>query len=214
MHTLDVAYNKYYFPTVLNRIKSRKRNHLKNFTLLTANCMAGYIYHQLGCSFQSPTVNLMMLQPDFYKLVQNLKVYSSKRFTELPTGVGGVPRGLLDDLVVNFTHYRTYQDGIEAWYKRFHRVDYSNIYIIATDRDGVGKSDIKALGNVKCKKILCFTADKYDYPWCFQIEQFAGESQIGDIIGKTLSGKWRFENFFDYVGWLNSDDGVAENFKI
>lgn len=65
MHIVDVIYNKFYPPTAMNRLRAKKRNKNQRFTLLTANCMGGYIYHQLGVGFLSPTINLMILQSDF-----------------------------------------------------------------------------------------------------------------------------------------------------
>jgi uncharacterized protein (DUF1919 family) len=211
---IDVLYNKYYPPTVINRMRLRKKNHNNSFTLLTANCMGGYIYHQLDVPFQSPTINLMMLQPDFYKLILNLPQYLSMNLADSGIRGGRCPVGKLGDLTVFFTHYADFEDGASAWEKRAQRVNYDNIFIIATDRDGVTEEDILKLSTVKCKKIICFTAKKYDYPYCFQVEEFKNDEQIGNILGKTLSGKWKFEKFFDFVGWLNNDDPVAEHFRL
>lgn len=47
-HFKDVLFNKYYPPTIINRIQSRARNKNRDFTLLAGNCTGGYIYHQLG----------------------------------------------------------------------------------------------------------------------------------------------------------------------
>lgn len=213
MHIVDVFYNKYYLPTVINRILLKKRNKNKSFSLLAANCMAGYIYHQLDVNFQSPTINLMMMQPDFYKFISNLKYYLSLDFVEVENQEG-CPAGRLDDIIVYFTHYHTFEAGVSAWKRRTARMDFDNLYIIASDRDGVTSGDIENLVAVKCKKLVCFTAKKYDYPYCFQVKEFQEDNQIGDIIGKTLSGKWKFERFFDFVGWINSDDPISEHFRI
>ena len=213
MHIVDVFYNKYYLPTVINRISLKKRNKNKSFSLLTANCMAGYIYHQLDVNFQSPTINLMMLQTDFYKFISNLKYYLSLDFLEVENQ-GGCPVGRLDDITVYFTHYQTFEAGVSAWKRRTARIDFDNLYIIASDRDGVTDEDIESLGKIKCKKLICFTAKKYELSYCFQVKEFIDEECIGNILGKTLSGKWKFERFFDYIGWLNSDNTEAEAFRI
>ena len=202
MHIKDVFYNKYYLPTVINRLRLKNKNHNKHFSLFTANCIGGYIYHQLNVNFLSPTINLMILQPD----------YLSLDFVEIKN-TEGCPKGRLGDIVVNFTHYQNFSQAVSAWKRRSKRVDFDNLYIIATDRDGITDKDIESLGKVKCKKLVCFCSKKYDYPYCFFVEEFRGETCVGDIIKKTLAGKWKFEKFFDFVAWLNSDDLVAENFK-
>lgn len=68
-HNLDVFYNKYYPPQLLFRNRQRKRLKNKQFTLLTGNCIGGYLYHQLGLPFSTPTVNMMILNQDFKKLI-------------------------------------------------------------------------------------------------------------------------------------------------
>lgn len=213
MHIIDVLYNKYYLPTIINRFILRNKNRNTDFSLLTANCMGGYIYHQLGVKFASPTINLMMSQKDFYKYIANIDYYNGLKFQDLGFQ-GGVPVGLLGDLTINFTHYKSFDDGANSWYKRAKRINPHKLYIIATDRDGVSYDDIKTLASIKCAKLLVFTAKQYDLPFCFKVDAFDGCDQIGNIMGKTISGKWRFEKFFDFCSWLNDDDPIAEHFKI
>lgn len=213
MHILDILYNKYYLPTLFHRVRNKKNNCNQNFTLLCANCMGGYIYHQLGVKFQSPTINLMMLQTDFIKMISDLPHYLSLDFVEKESK-SGCPVGMLGDITVYFTHYSSFPEAISAWKKRAKRVNYDNLYIIASDRDGMTRDDIERLGNVKCKKLVCFTAKKYEYPWCFQVKEFENDRQIGSILKKTITGKWKFETFFDYIGWLNGEGVIAEDFRI
>lgn len=211
-HYEQVFYNKYYPPTVIHRIISRRNNKNKDFSILCGNCMGGIICNKLNVPFLSPTVNLMMSQPDLYKLLMNLSDYLSSDFEELPAME--VPRGRLKDIVINFTHFNSYDDGVKAWKRRCGRINYNNLWVIATDRDGVTEEDIASLQHVDCRGLVVFTAKKYDYPYCFQLKQFEGQNQIGDIMQQTIYGKRFFEIYFDYVRWLNSDDKVAEHFRL
>ena len=213
MHLLDIVYNKYYLPTVINRERAKRQNRNTDFTLFCANCMGGYIYHQLGVEFKSPTINMMIMQPDFYKLVANIEQYMKMDFVEVRNG-SRVPCGRLGDITVYFTHYNTFEDGVRSWKERSQRINMDNLYIIATDRDGVSCEDIAALQKIKCKKLLVFTAKKMNFPYCFWLPQYEQQGMVGNIIKKTLSGKWLFETFFDYVGWLNSEDDFAEHFRV
>ena len=212
IHYEQVFFNKYYLPTIISRVTSRKRNKNKDFTILCGNCMGGLIYHKLDVPFLSPTVNLMILQPDFYRLIQNLNMYIKSDFEEIPPR--SCPRGSLDGIIVNFTHYNSFDNGVVAWKRRCERINYDNLWIIATDRDGVTEKDIASLQNVPCRGLLVFTAKKYDYPYCFQLKQFENQGQIGDILRQTIYGKLYFELYFDYVSWLNSDDKVVEHFRL
>ncbi len=212
IHYEQVFFNKYYLPTIISRITSRRRNKNKDFSLLCGNCMGGLISHKLDVPFLSPTVNLMILQPDFYRLIRNLNEYIKSDFKEIPPK--SCPRGSLDGIIVNFTHYDSFKSAVAAWKRRCERINFDNLWIIATDRDGVTEEDIASLQNVPCKGLLVFTAKKYKYPYCFQLKQFENQGQIGNILRKTFYGKRYFELYFDYVGWLNSDDKVVEHFRL
>ena len=203
MRLVDILYNKYYPLTLLNKWRARRRNHKTHFTILCGNCIGGYMYHQLGVPFQSPTINLMMHQPALFKLVNNLDFYRRGEFVPI---VGG---GRLNDIDIYFTHYATFEDGREAWNKRFARINRDEIFIIASDRDGLTDEMISNYANVACKKLVIFTSRHYDLPYCFCVKDL-----VGNILKKTVWGKWYFETVFDWVGWLNSDDAVAEHFRI
>lgn len=58
------------------------------------------------------------------------------------------------------------------------------------------------------------TAKDYKYDCCLFIPAFKGMPHVGDLLGKTISGKWKFERYFDFVGWINSEDSKAQNFYI
>lgn len=213
-HYIDVFYNKIYPPQIFFRARQRKRLKNKNFSLLTGNCVGGYLYHQLGLEFTSPTINMMILNHDFKKMLLNLEHYLS--LTPIPyidPKFPSVPSGLLGDIVLHFTHYKSSEDGIRAWEKRKGRIDYDNLYVIISDI-GLTEDDIKALSDVKCKKIVVMTAKQYNYNHCLYLPAYEGQPHVGELLGKTLSGKWRFEKFFDFVGWVNSDDPIAQHYYI
>lgn len=213
-HWRDVFYNKYYPLTIINRNKCRSRNKKHDFTLLAGNCMGGYIYHQLGLKFSSPTINLMIYDDDFFRLVCNPHYYLSLEFTPYTDPqYPNVPSGKLNDVIVHFTHYKSFEEGVNFWNKRKIRIDWNNLYIIAADMR-LSDEQIAAYANVKCKKLVVFTSKKYDFPYCLHIKRFDGQPHVGPYIGKTYQGKWIFEQFFDYVGWLNSDDLVAQHFSL
>ena len=192
-HYQQVFYNKYYPPTVINRVLTRRRNKNFDFSIICGNCMGGLISHKLDVPFLSPTVNIMMSQSDFYK---------------------SYPRGKLKDITVNFTHFKNYNGAVQTWRRRCDRINFDNLWVIATDRDGITEQDIASLQGLECRGLVVFTAKKYAYPYCFQLKQFEDQGQIGDILQQTIYGKRYFELYFDYVGWLNSDDKVVEHFRL
>lgn len=213
-HYLDVTYNKYYPPQIIFR--SRQRQRLKNldFSLLTGNCVGGYLYHQLGLPFTSPTINMMIENQDFKKLLLNQDYYLSLTPTPyIDPKYPSTPAGLLGDIILHFTHYKSSEDGIEAWEKRKKRINFENLYVIISDID-LQPDDILELKSVRCKKIVVMTSKNWGYDHCLYIPDFEGMDYVGELLGKTISGKWRFEKYFDFVGWVNSDDRVTQHFYI
>lgn len=213
-HYKDLFFNKYYPLTILNRQRARRKNHNDNFSIICATCIGGYIYHQLGKKFQSPTINLNMFNSHFYKFIMNIEHYLSLGFVPTIDKIyPKIPSGKLDDIVVHFTHYPSYEEGVYFWNKRKTRLDLDNLYIICSDV-ALNDEQIKNLGKIKCKKMVVFTSKEYPYPYCLHVKRFDGMPQVGDYMGKTIFGKWKFEEFFDYVTWLNSDDQVAQHFCL
>ena len=208
MRLITILYNKYYPLTLLNKWMTRRRNRQKTLTILCGNCMGGYMYHQLGLPFQSPTINLMMHQPSLFKLVSNLEFYRKSEFAPIPGG------GRLQDIDIYFTHYNSFEDGCKMWHKRFDRIVDESIFIMASDRDGLTEEMIYKYADIPCKKLVIFTAKKYDLPYCFYVWEFKAQNEVGNLLKKTFWGKWYFETIFDWVGWLNSEDVVAEHFRI
>lgn len=211
-HYYEVFYNKYYPLSVLNRYHNRRRNHQKEISILCGNCIGGYMYYQLGVRFDSPTVNLVIT--DMYKYIMNLDYYNTRKLLNTNEFVGGgIPIAILDDIRIVLTHYATFDEGKSAWEKRVPRIHRDNMYVIDSDIS-LDEEKLRNYGTLKCKKLIIFTAKKYDYPYCFQVREFTNADKCGNILGKTITGKWKFEKFFDWVGWLNSDDPVAEHFRL
>lgn len=212
-HYISVFYNKYYPFTVYNRFRAKRRIKNKDFSLFCGDCMGGIIYHQLGLPFLSPTINTRIFQKDLCRMLLNLKEYMTYDIEKVPD-IEGFPSGRLKDMILTFTHFPSFEEGVKAWYRRRQKINYENLWIIVTDYDGVTEEDIASLQNVRCRGLVVFTSKKLDYPYCFYMKQFEGQEHIGDLLHKTLWGKRYFEKYFDYVAWLNSDDPVVEHFRI
>lgn len=213
-HIVDVIYNKYYPPQILFRNRQRKRLQNREFSLLTGNCVGGYLYHQLGLQFTSPTINLMILNQDFKKMILNLKYYMSLTpVVYHDPSFPNVPSAIIDDVIIHFTHYDTADEGIRAWEKRKGRINYDNLYIIISDID-LSENDIIDLQSAECKKIVVMTSKNYNYEHCLFLPAYQGQKHVGELLRKTIAGKWQFEHFFDFVGWVNSDVKSAKEYYI
>ncbi|AMH94278.1 TPR repeat-containing protein [methanogenic archaeon ISO4-H5] len=102
-----------------------------NLTILTDECTAALIYHQMGLQFLSPTILLKQSKNDYLKFVSNLEYYLSKQLIEIPSE-HGYPVGKLGDITLEFIHYHSFEDATEKWYDRVKRVNWENILILMT----------------------------------------------------------------------------------
>lgn len=52
--------------------------------LLSPRTVWGEVYHDWGLPFNSPTINLWMVQPDFLKFVTNIQYYIKEELSFSP----------------------------------------------------------------------------------------------------------------------------------
>ena len=113
-------------------------------SIISNNCFGGCIandYHMEHCS---PTVNLQILPEQFWRFCLNLKHYMDSElikpgefemnfyhkkwlnhmFGRIPTEF---PIALLDDILVCFQHYKSFEEAKDCWERRKARIDYDSI---------------------------------------------------------------------------------------
>lgn len=114
----------------LRRLRLRRRD----FSLITNNCIAGIIYHDLGLPFLTPTVNLFFEDEDFFRFVGNLEHYLSCGIEETRQAGITYPLGLLrrgeESVTVHFMHYDSFEQAAAKWKERAARVKLEKLYII------------------------------------------------------------------------------------
>lgn len=58
-------------------------------------------------------------------------------------------------------HYKTFEDAKEKWDSRKNRLNYNNLFIICTDRDGCTYEQIKRFDQLTYKNKIMFTHKLY-----------------------------------------------------
>ena len=171
-------------------------------SIISNNCIAGVIYHDLGLQFKSPTINLFFPDAkDFLKYVNNLKYYNSHDLIEVIDNYS-YPVGKIEDIEIHFLHYKTFLDAKNNWEKRKKRINYDNLMVIMTDQDGGGTRDaIEQFSKVSYPKIY-LTNKHLDYSWSIYIPGFDGQDCLGNTIEYMRFGKRYYEQF-DYVDFIN-----------
>ena len=156
-----------YYDIVQERFTKKQRKRLKNdnFTIISSNCIGGFIYHRLGKQFLSPTINLYFNQKEFIKFAQNLRYYITLPLEFIETEFD-FPVAEIGDITLYFLHYSNNDEAKEAWERRKTRINYDNLYLIVYDKDGLTDDDYKAFGQINCKnKIILSDNENTKYPY-------------------------------------------------
>ena len=197
----------------LENLRSRLTN--KDFSLLTNNCLAGFIYHDLGLKFLSPTINLRIKPKEFIEFVCNLDFYLKQELVKDNNSDKDFPVGILNGdenhipITINFDHYSNFTEDKKKWIERSKRINYDNIYIMMEFYDGIHKEElIDLFKKIPYEHKMILTHRKHEQSYTTAINCFYGNLDMNEIGGKIfryngLTGK-RYYDEFDYVSFLNN----------
>ena len=112
-------------------------------TIISNNCTGGAVCHELGMEFKTPTINLQILPEEFREFCCNLSYYMNARLMNyVPAymsdrhkdmlkkmfgGIPDMPYGIINDILVCFQHYNTFEEARTKWKERKSRIDWDHI---------------------------------------------------------------------------------------
>lgn len=184
-----------------NRIRLRNRT----FSLLASNCSGGCICHDLGLQFRSPFVNLYLSAEDYMKFLRSPGTYLDAPLVFLTDTGKAYPLGMLRDITLHFMHYATPREAEDAWNRRKQRIDWDNLFVLMTDRDGCTEELLKEFDALPYKNKAVFTHIPMPHiKSAVYLPGFENESELGnaDAFVNRFSGRKYFD-VFDYVKWFN-----------
>lgn len=195
----------------LRRLRLRNRD----FSLITNNCIAGIIYHDLGLPFRSPTINLFFENEDFFRFAGHLEHYLSCEMEELHRPGVSYPLGLLrrgaETVTVHFMHYDSYRQAAAKWKERAARVNPDNLYLIfeypAVDESPEAQQAVKARFDAlpPARKVLL---TRKHSPLSGQAVRRLGfyeeDYYPGKFVAPNRRMPWRrYLDGFDYISFFN-----------
>lgn len=203
----------YYLPlpkirNLSKKIKAFQRKMLKNkdFSLVSSNCNGTFMLHDLHLQFRSPFVNLWIKPKDFIKLLSALSTYMAENLTFIKEEGIDYPVGCLRDIKIYFQHYKTEEEALTKWNERKNRINYDNLYVLFSDRDGCTYDDLKAFDELLIKHKVVFTHKHYpEIKSSMYIRGFENEKSVG-FCHEFIPHKpyMRYLDQFDYVRWFNN----------
>ena len=182
----------------------RRQLQNKDFSLFSVNCIGGCMANDLGVRFNSPFVNLYLDPKSFLKYLKNPQYYNEQEMTFIEWKQ--YPIGMIEDITLYFVHYKTEEEARAAWYRRVQRIDYTNLFILFTDRDGTTYEELKEFDELPYKNKVVFTHVPHpEIKSAFYIQGFEEGECVGNLINwKPHKYGKRYYDDFDFVSWFNN----------
>lgn len=201
---------KYFSKLSRPRLNERIRRNLGgiDFTLFSNNCLAGVFYHDAGRQFTSPTVNLAFDGEDFIKFLENPLKYYNKKFNFFKWEGHDYPLARIEDIEVRFVHYKSEKECIEKWNERFERINWENVFVVATDVDGMYQPQwLERFDKLPYKNKIMFVAQEHpEYEWAIPVRQFKKRHCVHILTDfANLRGQRYYETAFDIARWIRDN---------
>ncbi len=135
-----------------------------------------------GVEFASPTVGLWLGPDDFLRLASDLPRYLAAELRPAAEASArlGYPVGRLEDVQIQFQHYRSFEGARSAWERRSRRVRLDDVVLVFTDRDGCDAGHLDRFDALPFRKIA-FTARAGGPPSTVLVEAYRGQPCVGDL---------------------------------
>ncbi|WP_287212528.1 DUF1919 domain-containing protein [Muribaculum sp.] len=168
-------------------------------SIISPNCFAGRIMQDLKLKYNSPTLGLYFMYPDYIEFLQNLRFYLTEakiQFVEhskYPLGderrakwSHWYPIGLLDGKVeIHFLHYNTEKEAAEKWYRRASRVNFENLFIIGMQQNLCTEKDIIDFDLLPYENKIMFSTMPIPLPSNEYMPEFGNTDNVGDPYRKA-----------------------------
>lgn len=177
------------------------------FTVFSNNCLGGVFYHDAGRQFTSPLINTAMDGEDFIRFLENPHYYLNEEMKFITWPGHNYPIARIDDIEVRFVHYKSNEEAEKKWRERAKRIVWDNIYIIATNHDGLGKPDLmKRFDALPYNKIMYVSKEYPQYDWAICVPQFKGRFQVRIMTNfANFHGERYYETAYNLPEWIRRE---------
>jgi len=162
-------------------------------SIITNNCLSGFLCQDLKLPYLSPTVGLYFFFPDYIEFLSDIKgnLAGGLQFvkdSKYPIGNDRIrkhkksyPIAMLNEKIeIHFLHYETEKDAESKWIRRSERINFENLIILGTELDLCSQTDIQDFNNLNFSKKHFFTRNEYNLASTIYIEKFKNNLKIGD----------------------------------
>lgn len=196
---------------LISRIRIKKL-HNRDFTIISNNCFAGWVYRRYHLPYLTPTVGLFIMPKDYIKFINNLKEYmnyplefilpSASKYKEYISAIderfGKYPIGLLKDVEIHFLHYKNKEEALEKWNRRKQRINWNNLIVKFSEQNQCEIEDIENFFKTDYQNKICFVAkDDSKMEEAIQFKEFRQN-------GYTVDDTWLATKYINLTKFLNN----------
>lgn len=205
----------------LYKIQLKRRNHFlnkqrellknKDFTLIANNCNGGVLSHELGLRFNSPLVNLFINTEDYVKYLKNFDYYNSLTLSFVTDDTKSYPIGKLDDVTIDFVHYKSNEEAEQKWEERKKRINKNNMFIIFTEQNDCTEQCLKEFDNLPFENKVVFTYKKHDSIKSAVFVKKYENSHDGVTMFLDFEDRFSIKrnyDCFDFITWFNGEKNL------
>ena len=181
------------------RLKEKRKQLINtNFSIISNNCIGGMVTHDFLQPQLSPTVNLFILPDDYLRLLKDLNNNLQSDVVKVESG-RSFPAGMVNGCKINFMHYKTFEEGKQAWIKRAQRIDYNNLLVVLVERDGCTYDNLKEFDSLPFVNKIAIVHKPYPEIQCaVVVPGYENTKDVGRITDWcSLFG----EREYDRIDW-------------
>ena len=173
VETIKIKFRRYY----IQKSAKIRRKKIKDddFTIISNNCWAGFVYQSYGLKYNTPTIGMFFMASDYIRFISNLKYYltienivfinprESKWYSFLSenSSFGTYPIARLGDIEIFCLHYHSEQEFIKKWNERKKRINFDKILFKFSEMNQFSEENIVEFQKLDLKYKICFVSKKY-----------------------------------------------------
>lgn len=184
-----------------------KRWRIKNtmFTIISDNCLAGFLYHDMGQIFCSPLINGGLDCVDYLKFLKDMPHYFDQELVWIK-GVHDFPYAKIDDIYYRFRHYKSCEDAEKKWKIRKTRINWDNLFVVLTEKDDCTIEIMEEFDRLPFKNKVILTHKPYPKIPCSRYIPGFEDRKCCGVLSEFKAGQYfgkRYYDGFDFVKWFN-----------
>ena len=163
----------------------------RKVSIISNNCWGGVTYHSFQSQFYSPFINMFVGKDEEYlELCQHLPSYLQEslefvRYGHNPVENFDYPIFRLHGIQFDMNHYRSIEEGEQAWEKRRCRMNWDDIFVMMYTQD---ETIPEAFERLPYARKVCFTSFPTEQPSSLYIPFVTAESMQGKEFWELVIG--------------------------